>query len=48
LLKGGKVLASGASAQVVNRERLASAFGVVADVRQLDDVPIVLAKHALT
>ncbi len=48
LLKDGKVLASGASAQVVNRERLASAFGVVADVRQLDDVPIVLAKHALT
>lgn len=48
LLKDGRVLASGASKEVVTAENLATAFGVSARIATLDHVPIVLAERTLT
>ncbi len=48
LLKDGKVLAAGSSAEVVTPELLAAAFSVGVSVATLDHVPIVLAKQTLT
>lgn len=48
LLKDGRVLAEGASNDVVTPEIVATAFGVGVAIATLDHVPIVLAKQTLT
>jgi iron complex transport system ATP-binding protein len=48
LLSGSRVLASGPSRDVVTPANLATAFGVVAEVRAIDDVSIVRAIGTLT
>jgi iron complex transport system ATP-binding protein len=48
LLCGGRVLAAGASRDVVTEANLATAFGVTARVRTIDGVSIVLPERSLT
>ena len=48
LLCEGKVLAQGASDEVVTSQHLAHAFGVAVRIETLDNVPIVLATSTLT